>query len=240
MQQQQKYPEATTATVTSKATSSPPAKIFKVRRYFSSRSRYPPPAAKRPGYSIPAQGIVFTALLLPVAAYALYAERYGPSDEQLEKEIRQRYAGRIAENEQKREAMADFFQHAIRQPDGTVDDNLKQVLYAGRGGKKRMAAVDEKLYGTAEGVEEKKRQEEEQKKREEYRRKKKAGEIVEEKTNETKSKGAPKSPEALVQPPQQPLSNGRLALDTQSAATLGAVALLAAGVGFLAGGSRRS
>ena len=164
---------------------------------------------------------------MPALAYALYADKYGPSDEQLEQEIRQRYAGKIAENEQKWEAMAVFFKNAIRQP---VDDSLKQVLYAGRGGKKRMGAVDEKFYGTAEGVEEKKRQEEEQKKREEYRRKKKAGEIVEE-----KSKDVPKSPEALPPP-----SNGGIVLNTQSAATLGAVALLAAGVGFLAGGSRRS
>eukprot|EP00977_Amphora_coffeiformis_P012666 scaffold3195_cov162-Amphora_coffeaeformis.AAC.7 len=222
---------AASAVLSSQRPSSSPL----LRRCFSSRDPRLTPAAKRPGYSIPAQGIVFTLLLFPVLAYAVYADKYGPSDEQLEAEIRQRYAGKIAENAQKKEAMAEFFQRAILQPDGTVDERLKQVLYAGKGGKKRMGAVDEKLYGTAEGVEEKKRQEEEQKKREEYRRKKKAGEIVEEKPKDAKSNDALESPEVLPPP-----SNGGIVLNTQSAATLGAVALLAAGVGFLAGGSRRS
>lgn len=167
----------------------------------------------------------------------MYADRYGPSDEQLELDIRERYAARIAENRQKNEAMADLFQHAIRNPDGTLDDNLKEVLYAGKGGKKRFLAVDEKLYGTAEGVEEKSRQDEERKKREEYRRKKKAGEIVDEKPKDKKSKKTSNSPEA---PPPPPSDGGGHVVNAQSAATLGAVAVLAAGVGYLAGGSRRS
>ena len=207
------------------------------RRGFSSPRHGPPPAPKRPGYSIPAQGVVFTVMMIPVLAYTLYAGRYGPTDEELEQELRQRYAARVAETSGRSAAMREFFQHTIYEPDGSQDERLKEVLHAGRGDKKRLHAVDEKLYGTEEGAAEKKRQEEERKKREEYRKKKKAGEIVEEEPPKSKNskskeaKNAPKSPEAP--------SNGGLVINTQSAATLGAVALLAAGMGFLAGGSRR-
>lgn len=201
-------------------------------------SRGPPPAAKKAGYSIPAQGFLFTALLIPVFAYTMYAGRYGPSDEELEQEVRQRYSVKIAQNREKNEAMADFFQRAIHNPDGKVDETLKEVLYAGKGEKKRFHAVDAKLYGTEEGIAEKKRQEEERKKREEYNRKKKAGEIVEEKakpnalTEKTPAKNEISAPEKSAQ--------RGIVLDAQSAAALGAVAVVAAGVGFLAGGSRRS
>ena len=207
-------------------------------RGFSSRG--PAPAPKRPGYSIPAQGFVFSALLLPVLGFTMYAGRYGPSDEELEQRVRERYAERVAETKQKNQAMADFFQQTIHNPDGKMDDSLREVLYAGKGGKKRLYAVDEKLYGTEEGVAEKKRQEEEQKKRDDYRRKKKAGEIVEEEKPQKSKDGngtkkeAPKSPGPLAPP------GGGLFMNAQSAATLGAVAVLAAGAGFLAGGSRRS
>ena len=202
------------------------------------------PAAKRTGFAIPAQGFVFTVLLLPVLGYTMYAGRYGPSDEELEHQVRERYAARIAETRQKNEAMKDFFQHAINNPDGKVDDKLKEVLHAGKGGKKRIYAVDEKLYGTEEGVAEKKRQEEERLKREEYRRKKKAGEIAEEekpsKSKGGKAKGGADAATKTPEPLATPSNGGGLVVNAQSAATLGAVAVLAAGVGFLAGGSRRS
>ena len=208
----------------------------------STTRRGPAPAAKRPGYSIPAQGFVFTVLLLPVLGYTMYAGRYGPSDEELEQQVRERYAARIAENKPKNAAMAEFFQHAIHNPDGKVDDSLKEVLYAGKGGKKRFYAVDEKLYGTEEGVAEKKRQEEERAKREEYRRKKKAGEIKEEEKPEKSKSSKANGNETNVETPSSstPSGGGALVLNTQSAAALSAVAILAAGVGYLAGGSRRS
>lgn len=211
-------------------------------RLFSSSHRGPPPAAKRAGFSIPAQGFVFTALLLPVLGYTMYAGRYGPSEEDLERQVRERYSARIAENRDKNAAMADFFQHAIYNPDGKVDDSLKEVLYAGKGGKKRFYAVDDKWYGTSEGVQEKKRQEEERAKREEYKRRKKAGEIVEEPKDEKKSsKSKIKGSVARAEAPAAATTNGSgsIVLNAQSAATIGVVAIVAAGVGFLAGGGSR-
>jgi hypothetical protein len=202
-----------------------------------------PPAPRRPGFQIPAQGFVFTVLLFPALAYTLYAGRYGPSDDELEREIRERYSGKIAENREKNEAMAEFFQHAIHKPDGKVDDDLKEVLYAGKGGKKRLSAVDDKLYGTSEGVAERKRQDEERVKRKEYRRKKKAGEIVEEKPN-GKQKGSAKAAAAAAakgsETPPSTRSTPSGLINVQSAATIAAVAVAAAGAGYLAGGSRRS
>lgn len=197
------------------------------QRLFSSRANR--------GYAIPAQGFVFSVLLLPVLVYGMYAGRYGPSDEDLERELRQRYAERIAETRQSNKNMGEFFQHTVFNPDGKFDDTMKELLYAGKGEKKRMHAVDEKLYGTHEGVEEKKRRAEEKKKRDEYRRKKKAGQATpEEKQPHQKTKETAKSPQPL------PSNGGGLVVNAQSAAALGVVAALAAGVGFLAGGSRRS
>ena len=221
--------------------------LVATRRSLSS-SRGPAPAPKRAGmFNIPAQGFVFSALLLPVLGFTFYAGSFGPSEEHVEHEIRQRYADRNAQQRDKNAAMADFFQHAIHKPDGSVDNSLQQVLYAGKGGKKRMYAVDETLYGTEAGVAEKNRQEEERKKRAEYRRKKKAGESVEDE-NESKKKGknsigasSSAKEEAPPKPAEAPAAanGGAIVINAQSAATLGAVAVLAAGVGFLAGGSRR-
>jgi hypothetical protein len=208
-------------------------------RCFSTR----PPAPRRPGFQIPAQGFVFTVLLFPAMAYTLYAGRYGPSEDELEREIRQRYSGQIAENREKNEAMAELFQHAIHKPDGKMDENLKEVLYAGKGGKKRLFAVDDKLYGTSEGVAERARRDDERVKRKEYRRKKKAGEIVEEKSK-GKQKGSAKT--AAEEAPGAPPRTKSTAMaspglvNVQSAATIAVVAIAAAGAGYLAGGSRRS
>jgi hypothetical protein len=57
--------------------------------------------------------------------------------------------------------MAEFFQHTFRNPDGSADDKIEGLIKAGRGAKKRLHAVDESLYGTAEGATERQRTEQE-------------------------------------------------------------------------------
>jgi hypothetical protein len=100
--------------------------------------------------------------MIPVTGFALYAQRYGPEEEELEQEIRKRYAPDIAKNQQNNAAMQELFQHAIKNPDDAVeDDRLAQVLYGGKGEKKRFHAVDKELYGTAQGVEQRNRLQEE-------------------------------------------------------------------------------
>jgi hypothetical protein len=97
---------------------------------------------------IPAHTLTFTILFIPCALLAIYVISYGPSDEHVQDEVRQRYGNnRIIQ--QKNEALKDFF---INAEQGIEDERLHQVLYGGRGEKKRLHAVDKELYGTEQGM----------------------------------------------------------------------------------------
>ena len=63
----------------------------------------------------------------------------------------------------KKDDMVKFFA-AMKDPSSNPDQEkkMREVLYGGRGEKKRHYAVDENLYGTLEGVEKRKMAEEEQ------------------------------------------------------------------------------
>jgi hypothetical protein len=207
-------------------------------------------APKKEGFAIPAQGFLFVLLLIPVALMTTYEGRYGPTEETLEEEVGERYAGRIAENRAKRSPhMAEFFQKAIHQPQqGTkVDDDLHKLLYAGKGGKKRMHAIDEKFYGTAEGVAEKTRQEEQRQELQETKRKIKAGEtvvnsnVVDDNHVQTTTvvDGADATSRSINTTSTTDAAAAPAVVDSKSLALVAVVATVAATAGFLAGGNRR-
>lgn len=201
---------------------------FSQRRSFSTRGE--------PKVKIPAQVFVFSLLLIPVAGFTMYAQRYGPEEEELEEEIRKRYAPDIAKSQRNNEAMQEFFQHAIKNPgDGTEDDRLAQVLYGGKGEKKRFHAVDKELYGTREGVEERKRvqeelkhQAEEKKKRRKRRKQKQQEEVAVVRSENKKKEEKPETKE----------TKKGISVDVTQIATIAAVGTIAALAGFLAGGRR--
>jgi hypothetical protein len=86
--------------------------------------------------------------MLPVVGYTLYAGRYGPEDEQLEERIRERYQPDITAAHSRNQAMSDFFQKAIKDPDsGAEDARLEQVLHGGKGEKKQFQHVESKEFG---------------------------------------------------------------------------------------------
>jgi cobalamin biosynthesis Mg chelatase CobN len=63
----------------------------------------------------------------------VYAERFGPDKEELEATLRERYGNRPQEDQAKQsQAMAEFFQKAIMKPNGDVDKALNEVLKAGK------------------------------------------------------------------------------------------------------------
>lgn len=97
---------------------------------------------------IPAHTLTFTVLFIPCALLAVYMMSYGPSEEHLNEEIRARY-GTNLQVQKKNEAMREFFINAEK---GIEDQRLQQVLYGGKGEKKRFHAVDKELYGTEQGV----------------------------------------------------------------------------------------
>jgi len=118
----------------------------------------------RPPFRVPAHVASFTVLLLPALAFWAYYETGGKHDRErhLEEELRGRYKSEIAVASNKNKAMAEFFQKmqsSARQSDdggGNVEFEAKvdELLKGGKAGKnvKRIASVDPKLYGTAEGA----------------------------------------------------------------------------------------
>jgi hypothetical protein len=117
-------------------------------------------ARPQPRFRIPAHVAAFSVILTPAIIYFAFYERFG-DEEKLQEELRARYADEIRVTSGKNQHMADFFRHTFRNPDGTSDDKLDELLRAGKKAKKRLHAVDESLYRTAEGTAEKQRTEQE-------------------------------------------------------------------------------
>lgn len=88
--------------------------------------------------------------------------------------MEENYTKNIKGNREKKQDMVNFFA-AMKDPSANPeqDRKMKEVLYGGRGEKKRHYAVDESLYGTEEGLEKRKLAEEEGKKKADKKRKKK-------------------------------------------------------------------
>jgi len=187
-----------------------------------------------PRFKVPAHIAAYSLLFSPAILFWVYYDRYGKDEEQLEKELKEKYGDSVRRSKEGNKNMAEFFNHAIRNPDGAVDSQLDSVLKSGKGAMKRHYAVDEKLYGTAEGVAERKRMEDALKKRQRaQRRKKRAGgseaetEKVEVIAPEPKKEEPKAAPRRTIQ------------VDVTQVAAVTVVAGAAALVGFLAGGSRR-
>jgi hypothetical protein len=190
---------------------------------------------------IPAHIAVFTLLLLPCLAYtAVFYNGRDARQDELEEKIRARYGDRVQEATTKNQAMADFYQQAILNAEsGTQDDRLKQVLYGGKGEKKRFHAIDKELYGTPQGVEEKKKVEEElaqekERKRERRRRRK------EQRKAAQAAEGESTDESGTAMNTEKNLPTTSLGLGTQTAAVISMTAVAAAiAAGFFLGGNNR-
>jgi hypothetical protein len=213
--------------------------MLRAARQFSSSQ----PGQQKPAFQIPAHVATFSILLMPVLAYTLFYQRTGDQDA-LEQEIRDRYGPEVRLNAEKNKAMGELFQRTIRNPDGSADSKLDEMLKGGAGGKKRMYAVDEKLYGTKEGVKERQRTEEEIKKQKEERKKrkkeKKALAASQPKSNDSKSADK----EAVMT--SQKVISADVPVDADSSAvgnntrkadlaTVAGITVMAAAGGYLAG-----
>ena len=97
---------------------------------------------------IPAHTLTFTVLFIPCAMLAIYMMSYGPSEEHVNEKVRAKYGDNV-QVKQKNQALKEFLINAEK---GNEDQRLQQVLYGGKGEKKRFHAVDKELYGTEQGV----------------------------------------------------------------------------------------
>lgn len=89
-----------------------------------------------------------------IVSTAMYWKRNHKSDQELEEILKENYSTKIQGNRDKKEQMVKFFA-AMKDPSANPEQEKKmqEVLYGGKGDIKRHYAVDEKLYGTQEGVE---------------------------------------------------------------------------------------
>ena len=153
-------------------------------------------------FRIPAHVFGYTLASIPAVWYAVYWQKNHDSDEEFEKKLMEKHSAKIQGNREKNQQMTSFFQ-AMKDPNKNSEHEarMREVLSGGKGSMKRHYAVDEKLYGTEEGVAKRKEAEKEQEERkkralEKRKKKKKSGkekkdEIPKETVEEKGEKTAP-------------------------------------------------
>lgn len=122
---------------------------------------------------------------------AIYWKRNHKTDEELEEILKESHGSKIQGNREKKQDMVKFFA-AMKDPTGNPqqEQRMREVLYGGKGDKKRHYAVDDSLYGTDEGVE-KRMEAEATLKRKKKKRKKKKKKAVDDELDTDVSKGPP-------------------------------------------------
>lgn len=122
-----------------------------------------------PKIKIPVHVFVYTLAFIPGVTYAYYWYKNVPTDEEFEQTLRKNYSHNIQSSREKHGDMNKFLKGVI-QNDEEQQERMAEVLRGGRGGQKRLHAVDLSLYGTEEGAKlqreamMKKQQEQEEKK----------------------------------------------------------------------------
>ena len=198
---------------------------------------------------IPAHTMTFTVLFIPCAILAIYMMSYGPDEERVNDEVRAHYGNNL-QIQQKNQALKEFFMNAEQ---GIEDQRLQQVLYGGKGEKKRFHAVDKELYGTEQGLvvkqqvteelqqtaAEKKRQRKEQRRL----KKKKASIDAAEVNDKDAAPSSSQSSSALLSTVSTKLRTAVASIDretVQTVATYSLIGTVAIVIGFFAGSSSSS
>jgi len=254
-----------------------PSRSSLMRRCFSSGG------GSRPRFQIPAHVAAFSLMMVPALAfYAFYETKGKPTPGgDLEDELRGRYKREIEIATSKNKAMGEMFRRmnmvnggggggrSDEGEDKKLDDQkLDELLRAGKGGKKRIAAVDDRIYGTPEGAKERDRlmeeyrlHREELKRKAKNRKKKRKAESDDEVNaavnmaaattgaDEATTTKPPRRRRDVVQKSPKkksieisgdaPLAPKEISSKNSNVITLFVVAAAAATVGFLAGGSKR-
>eukprot|EP00584_Thalassiosira_punctigera_P024768 CAMPEP_0172555138 /NCGR_PEP_ID=MMETSP1067-20121228/58120_1 /TAXON_ID=265564 ORGANISM="Thalassiosira punctigera, Strain Tpunct2005C2" /NCGR_SAMPLE_ID=MMETSP1067 /ASSEMBLY_ACC=CAM_ASM_000444 /LENGTH=181 /DNA_ID=CAMNT_0013343647 /DNA_START=100 /DNA_END=645 /DNA_ORIENTATION=- len=176
----------------------------------------------KPRVKIPVHVFVYTIAFLPGAAYAHYWYKNAPSDEEHEEELRKKYSHIIEQSRDKQAQMTTFLQN-MKDPHSDQQKQMNQILLGGRGQKKRLHAVDEKIYGTEEGA---KLQQEAQLKAKKGKRKR-------------KNKGSADADGAVGDSGKSDLKSGQQSVSVKgSVAAVAVVGALAVGACFFLGGKR--
>jgi hypothetical protein len=163
--------------------------------------------------------------ILPIPNLAaIYWKRNHQTDEEIEKVLGENYTKNIQGSREKKQDMVKFFA-AMKDPTANREQEMKmrEVLYGGKGEKKRHYAVDESLYGTEEGLEKRKlaEQQNENKKKSKKKKRRRKRKVV---------KGEEKVDAKQVVKAEEGENSGGVALfalEKKSVAAVGALGVLA-------------
>jgi hypothetical protein len=146
---------------------------------------------------------------------ATYWKRNHQTDEEFEQVLKEKHSSKIQGNRDKKQDMVNFFA-AMKDPSANPEQERKmnEVLYGGKGDKKRHYAVDEKLYGTEEGLEKRLEAEKTIKLRKKRKKKKKA-------------KAATNDDHTNIQDLSKQNNDRKFPVEAKNAAAVGAVGILA-------------
>mmetsp|Transcript_29565 Transcript_29565/g.45385 ORF Transcript_29565/g.45385 Transcript_29565/m.45385 type:complete len:207 (-) Transcript_29565:1873-2493(-) len=203
-----------------------------------------------PRIQIPSHVFAFSLLMAPGVFYGMYYQRNQKDEEYFQEELRKNYATNIQTSKAKRADMIQFV-NSVR--DGSVekDNELNEVLKAGKDAMKRRDAVDQELYGTTKGLEEKTKIEQQLKETKEKRRRRQnnnnnnKNDTKEQGTNDkdiettTNNKNKKEIEQDQNQKEQLPPTTTTTTTQHNILAVAG-VGIAAATIGFLAGGKRSS
>eukprot|EP00548_Thalassiothrix_antarctica_P005043 CAMPEP_0194133196 /NCGR_PEP_ID=MMETSP0152-20130528/3468_1 /TAXON_ID=1049557 /ORGANISM="Thalassiothrix antarctica, Strain L6-D1" /LENGTH=172 /DNA_ID=CAMNT_0038828463 /DNA_START=23 /DNA_END=541 /DNA_ORIENTATION=+ len=98
---------------------------------------------------IPAHVFGYSLALIPACFYGYHYRQNKLPEENFEEKLREKYSHNIDGSSSKRREMLKFLD-AVKK--GETDKRIDEVLRAGKGKMKRQHRVDERYYGTEEGL----------------------------------------------------------------------------------------
>mmetsp|Transcript_2164 Transcript_2164/g.3029 ORF Transcript_2164/g.3029 Transcript_2164/m.3029 type:complete len:202 (-) Transcript_2164:64-669(-) len=199
-----------------------------------------------PRIQIPSHVFAFSLLMTPGVIYGMYYQRNQKDEEYFQEELQKNYSTNITVSKAKRADMVQFV-NAVRGGSEEKDNDLNEVLKAGKDSMKRNYAVDKDLYGTTKGMEEKKKIEQQLKEKKQRRRRKEQNEDSsspekDDTTTTTSVARGIKSDKKEEEGGKQSSGDNGIAsaTNTSSVLAVAGVGIAAATIGFLAGGKRSS
>lgn len=175
---------------------------------------------------IPAHVFGYSLAIIPVVYFGYYYQSNKASDADFEEELRKNYSHNIQASQSNRAEMVKVVE-ALKRGNVSKDKRIDEMLHAGKGDKKRHYPVDEKYYGTEEGIAAKERIQEELKMKQ-AKKKAAAGDSASTtKAAMSTESGSPRGEDAVVGMSTRTIS--AIALATVGTAAVAAALLLGGG-----------
>jgi hypothetical protein len=238
--------------------------IVRCCRYFSSSSSSSSSSSTKSKFAggntkfeISHYGVVFGTFLIPALFFTIYYTSFGPADDDIEQNIRERYSADVRVSHEKNKALAELYQRSIlgntndTDTKSTTNDQLLQALYGGKSEKKRIHSHD-RVTGTGSNSpssgdelvvispEESQERAEKKKQRKERRKRKNEREAAAIASEKTTTSTETKQDEATESIASTAITSTTTNNTVGQVTTVAIIATIAALSGFIAGGSSSS